>query len=225
MQYKVPNSSSIAFALNRGIRYSEKAKDIVGGLSLYASDTGGTIREYIWDDQKGTWQDGFTFNKTDGYAGATIWTEFAITYLFTLGSSQSMQLWWRDYNAKKNSWNLGPSSPFAASRNTSMCSLVGFTFQAPDGTIRGTNLTNLGGNGADVRWGVTYDISEGTAMENTGLGCWFNFPGAMGQRDMFHVFYQVDGGEIIEAIRDWDLDNNTVPGTWRYQTVPVRLEG
>lgn len=82
------------------------------------------------------------------------------------------------------------------------------------GKIRGTNLTNLGSDGGDVRREVSYDISDGDhfAIDNTALGCWFNFPGPRGQKDMFHVFYQTDSGEIVEAIRDLVPDNNTVPG-------------
>lgn len=225
MNYKVPSSSNIAFTLNRGIGFNEKANDMVGGLSLYASDTDGTIREYTWDDKKDIWHDGFIFNHTDGYGGATIWAAAAVSYLFTLGSGQSMQIWWRDYNDKRGSWNLGPSSHAAVMQNTSMCSLVGFAFQAPDGTVRGTSLANLHGNGSRMRWGTSYDISDGAAMSNTALGCWYNFPGPMGQMDMFHVFYQDDSGGLVEAIRDWGPDNHTVPGTWRYQSVPIHLDG
>ena len=73
-----------------------------------------------------------------------------------------------------------------------------------------------------MRWDTSYGISEGPAVDGTGLSSWWFFPSDdAGGSTMIHVFWQVEGGGVREAIRDWGLDNATVPGRWRYRDVPI----
>ncbi|KAL8702185.1 MAG: hypothetical protein Q9201_004540 [Fulgogasparrea decipioides] len=69
--FKVPNNTNIAFTVSRGRKYNKTLNDLDGGMSLYATDTNGTMQEYIFDDRDGSWNDGFAFPDTDGFAGAS----------------------------------------------------------------------------------------------------------------------------------------------------------
>lgn len=97
-----------------------------------------------------------------------------------------------------------------------------FAFQAADGKIQGSDFTSEINEPALRRWGVTYDISDGSATNTSGLSCGcFCFPSK--PNTGFHVFYQVDANEIIEARKSWGADTASVQGDWTYQAVPIKL--
>ncbi|KAL8952566.1 MAG: hypothetical protein Q9222_001520 [Ikaeria aurantiellina] len=225
--YKIPDNSSVAFAVSRGRQYNSTLKDSDAGLRLLASNEQGIVGEYVYDDEVGTWSDGYTFPNTTGLSGATTWSKSRDTYLFTAKTDDAMQLWWRRYDdttmthqADSSTWTLGPASTMPLVKGGSVCSQFDLAFQGPDGKIQGSTFTDLD-TPINNRWGVTYDISNGSATDKSGLSCWYFFPGKMNTR--FHVFYQIGGNEIIEARSYWDSGKNmsTVPGNWTYQIVPL----
>ncbi|KAK2805873.1 hypothetical protein FQN51_008647 [Onygenales sp. PD_10] len=223
--YAVPAQSSIAFTTARGIRYDTKKPGLGGGLSLFASGTDGHMHEYLYNEDEESWTDGSTFASTNGYGGASVWSQNNYAYLFTLGNTQLIDLWWRDYNdtqSKNNgdAWHLGPSSNAAVMANASMCGQYDFAYQAANGRIQGSNFTTLT-KLETMRWDTSYDISDAPAMENSALSCWYFFPSDGRGNTMFHVFYQAENGDIREARRYWEADNATVPGTWHYDKVPI----
>lgn len=243
-KYKVSNQSSIAFTVRRGIEYDDEKKFVGGGISLYATDTDGVIREYIYDDDDESWSEGFSFDEADGYSGATTWGVFSSAYFFTRSKDRpEMQVWWRDYkeknddsndddsedsdNSNRNTWHLGSVSNAPMMQGGGMWGGFAFAFQAPDGTIRGHKVTRSDSDPSATRWGEAYDISESDepAVNGTGLSGFYFFPSPDPDAElstMFHMFYQVaDTYEIVEAVRDWAPDNKTVPGVWRYNTVPI----
>ena len=128
----------------------------------------------------------------------------------------------QDEDDEDDDWSLGPTSSAPVMQNANSCSMRGFAFQAPDGTIRGSNFSYID-NASRARWDADYGISDGPAINGTDIGCFFFYPSPNKEveQTMFHVFYQVEDGEIIEAIRHWKEDNKTVPGDWSYRTVPI----
>lgn len=223
--YKVPKETNIAFTAGGGITYNHNLNEIDGGINLYASGTDGTIHEYIFDNQNGTWDNGFTFPDTDGFSGAAIWSTSSNATLYTAGSSQSLELWFRDYSnnssGDSNRWQLGPSSRADLMQNGSMCGQWGIAFQSAGGIVQGSNFTAYGDSG-HTRWDTTYNISDQAAINGSAVSCWYYFPAEAPSRDMkFQIFYQTDESKIEQAVRMWGPDNHTVPGIWNYDSVPV----
>ncbi|KAL8691436.1 MAG: hypothetical protein Q9218_003338 [Villophora microphyllina] len=223
--YKVPNDTNIAFTASRGRRYNSTLNGIDGGLSLYATGTNGTIQEYLFDDQDGSWTDGFNFPGTDGSAGASTWSFYSYAYIYTMSSSGSLEFWYRDYNPmssiNNNRWQLGPSSHADFVQNGSVCGQFGVAFQSSNGMIRGSNFTNLE-KPSQVRWDTLYDISDQPAIDKSAVSCWYSFSREEAKRNVqFQIFYQTDGRKITEAAKLWGPDNNTFPGTWTYNDVPI----
>ena len=221
--YKVPNATNIAFTASGGISYNHTLDGIDGGVSLYATGSDGTIHEYIYDEKNGTWDNGFTFPNTDGYSGAGIWLTNAVATLYTASSGQSLELWSRDYktisSGNSNRWQLGPSSQANLMQNGSICGQWGIAFQRASGIVQGSNFT-VYGDPENTRWDTTYNISDQAPINGTAISCWYTFP-APKAAVMFQVFYQTDGSQIERAVRMWGLDNQTVPGIWKYDSVPV----
>ncbi|KAL8695770.1 MAG: hypothetical protein Q9224_003174 [Gallowayella concinna] len=226
--YKVPDQSNIAFTVSRGRRYNDTKGDLLGGLSLYTSDEEGSFREYIYADADESWSDGHAFPpNTRGLGPATLFSETRDAYLFNVNSRNALQMWWRRYDndtdplvADDSTWHLGSTAAASVSSSGSICGQYDFAFQGSNGKIQGSNFTN-GDSPGDKRWGVTYDISNSSAIDGSGLSCWYFFPKGNSKNTRFHVFYQEEGSEIIEAVRHWTSDNETVPGVWSYQTVPI----
>jgi len=194
-------------------------------MSLYATGTNGTIHEYIFDDRTNSWTEGSTFPYTDGFSGASTWSEGPSSFLFTVSSSQSLEFWFRDYSAASsddgNRWQLGPSSHVDLMQNGSVCGQTGVAFQSSSGFIQGSNFTDFTDPG-ETRWDTSYNISDQAAINGSAVSVWFFYSYAHANPNiMFQAFYQKDGSEIEEAIRTWGPDNKTVPGTWTYNSVPV----
>ncbi|EQL35949.1 hypothetical protein BDFG_02547 [Blastomyces dermatitidis ATCC 26199] len=90
------------------------------------------------------WSDGSVFPNTDGHGGASVWSLNSYAYLFTLRNTQTIDLWWQDYNSQsvdRNSWQLGPSSHAVVMANASMCGQFAFAYQGAKEWIQGNNFT------------------------------------------------------------------------------------
>jgi len=224
--YKVPNQTNIAFTVSRGIKYNTSSNDLGGGLSLYASGTDGIIHEYIFNEQDGTWSDGFIFFNTDGFSGATVYSVTTNALFFALSNDQMMEFWWRNYNTSSsnhdNSWHLGQSSHDSVIQNVSMCAQYLIAFQGSSGMIQGSNFSSSA-DPAGTRWGVEYNISNQPAINGSAVSCWFFYPDR-GTPDglMFQVFYQVEGNQIAEARKHWGPGNLTLSANWTYGVVPIK---
>jgi len=223
--YQVPNETNIAFTASGGRTYNQTFNGIDGGVSLYAGGTDGTIHEYIFDGQDRSWNQGFTFPNTDGFSGAGIWSTSSNATLYTASSSQSLELWFRGYNdtssGNGNRWQLGPSSHADLMQNGSICGQWGIAFQSASGIVQGSNFTEYADPG-HTRWDTTYNISDQAAINGSAISCWYTFPEKEVARHVrFQVFYQTDGSKIEQAVRMWGPDNQTFPGIWNYDSVPV----
>lgn len=223
--YKIPNSTNIAFTLSRGRKYNGTLNDLDGGLSLYASATDGTIQEYIFNDQDGSWTEGFNFPGANGLADASTWSLDSKAFIYTVSSSGSLEFWYRNYSpmvsVSDNRWQLGPSSHADLTRDGSVCGQFGVAFQGSNGSIQGSNFTTFQ-DLDQVRWDTLYDISEQPAMDGSAVSCWYFFPAKNAKRNvMSQVFYQTTAIKITEAVRLWGPGNSTVPGTWIYNDVPI----
>ncbi|PGH13170.1 hypothetical protein AJ80_06416 [Polytolypa hystricis UAMH7299] len=171
--------------------YDAEKNGLSSRLTLFSGDTDGHVHEYIYNDEDESWSDGFTFPSSNGYGGASAWSQdscLTTMYLFMLSESQMIYFWHYDYNEteeKKDTengpWHLGPTNHTAVMANASMCA---------DGRIQETNSTTV----VDVdsmRWHTTYDISDNAVMENSALSCWYLFPSEHEEdekRMMFQVF-------------------------------------
>ncbi|KAL8801369.1 MAG: hypothetical protein Q9200_006962 [Gallowayella weberi] len=226
--YRVPGQSNIAFTVSRGRRYNDTAGDLLDGLRLYTSDEEGSFREYIFSDDDESWSNGYTFPpSTRGLGPATLFSERRDAYLFNVNSKNALQMWWRRYDnnsdplvADNSTWHLGSTAAALVASSGSICGQYDFAFQSSNGKIQGSNFTD-GGSPGDKRWGITYDISNSSVLDGSGLSCWYFFPDGDSKNTRFQVFYQNEGSDIIEAVRSWASDNKTVPGVWSYQTVPI----
>lgn len=167
----MPNETNIAFTVHSGIEYNGERNGFFGGLSLYASDTEGVVHEYIYDESDRSWSDEQKLSKVDGFSGASAFWTSNSEYIFSLSETGSLQFHWRKYEKDDDNgdededdevddWNIGPTSPAPVTENADICATHGFAFQAPDGTIRGSNFTYLS-NASRARWDADYDISEG----------------------------------------------------------------
>ena len=237
-EYKVADETSIAFTVSRGIEYDEVNERIDGGINLYATDSDGIVREYIYDDKTERWGDGTSFDNADGYSGATTWSVFSSAFFFTRSKTgPEIQVWWRDYNdSGSNKWHLGPVSSAPAIQGGSMWGGFAFAFQGPDGTIRGHRLDRDDSDPSAARWGVAYDIYDENlngddyrAANGTGLAGWYFFPSPDPDAEpstRLHVFYQAEeSGDVVEAVWDYAKDEEdnaqTIPGPWRFDFVPI----
>ena len=90
-----------------------------------------------------------------------------------------------------------------------------------DGKIQGSTFTDED-SPDDKRWGGTYGISNGAAIDGSGLICWYFFPDSTPLNTRLHVFYQVEGNGIVEARRYWSENEKIGSGEWTFQAVPVQ---
>ena len=225
-RYEVPNQNSIAFTVSRGREFNTSSNDLGGGLSLYASSTDGAVHEYIFNDQDGSWSDGFVFTNSDGFGGASTYSITSNAFFFALGSDQTMELWWRNYNSSSsktdNSWHLGPSSHNPVFQNVSMCAQYIIAYQSSSGIIQGSEFSASADPGA-TRWGTEFNISNQSAITGSAVSCWFFYPKPDTAANlMFQVFYQVQGDHIEEARKSWGPGNATLSADWTYDIVPTR---
>ncbi|KAK2792900.1 hypothetical protein FQN52_002578 [Onygenales sp. PD_12] len=123
-------------------------------------------------------------------------------------------------NGYGGAWHLGPPSHATVMANASMCGNTALFYQTARGRIQASNFSTV--TDPDLmRWDTTYDISDGPAMKNSALSCWF-VPGDVSSGStMYHVFYQAENGDIMEARRYWEAVDGTAPGAWHYQKVPI----
>ena len=223
-QYKVPDQNSIAFTVSGGRELNTSSHVLGGGLSLYASGTDGIIHEYIFNDQDGSWSDGYIFSNLDGFGGASIYSLGSYAFFFALASDQTMELWWRDYNltSGNNSWHLGPSSHDSVLQHTSMCALFMLAYQGSSGIIQGSDFSPSADAGG-TRWDKEFNISNQSAINGSAVSCWFFDPTPNTSDSlMFQVFYQVEGNQIEEARRNYGPGNNTTLSVaWTYDVVPT----
>ena len=224
-QYKVLNQNSLAFTVSRGREFNTSSNDLGGGLSLYASGTDDIVHEYIFNDQDGSWSDGFIFSSSDGFGGATTYSISSNAFFFALGSDQTMELWWRNYNSSSsnfdNSWQLGPSSHDSVLQNASMCVQFMIAYQGSGGIIQGSNFTGSA-DPAGTRWGTDFNISNQSAINGSAVSCWYFYPTPHTSDSlMFQVFYQVEGNQIEEARKKWGPGNATLSADWIYDIVPT----
>ena len=225
-RYEVPNQNSIAFTVSRGREFNTSSNDLGGGLSLYASSIDGTVHEYIFNDQDGSWSDGFTFTNSDGFGGASTYSITSNAFFFALGSDQTLELWWRSYNSSSskpdNSWQLGPSSHDLVSHNASVCAQYIIAYQSSSGIIQGTEFS-ASADPAATRWGTEFNISNQPAITGSAVSCWYFYPKPdTSDSLMFQVFYQVQGDNIEEARKSWGPGNATLSADWTYGIVPTR---
>ncbi|MCJ1394604.1 hypothetical protein MMC18_007484 [Xylographa bjoerkii] len=83
-----------------------------GGLRLYAGGEDGQVHEYASDQNTGSWDEGFTFDGTNGYAGTAPEQAGGLTTLHLLNSDNRLELWWRNTNSNTAAypsgvWNKG----------------------------------------------------------------------------------------------------------------------
>ncbi|KAL6719480.1 hypothetical protein ACLMJK_003720 [Lecanora helva] len=224
--HKVPNATNLAFTVSLGNAYTGPRVGLDGGLGLYATGLDDKIHEYLWSDSDGSWSEGFIFPDSDGRYGASVWSDGTILFFFAVSSStEALTLWWRDYNSSSsenaNTWHLGPSSHAKLAENSSVCGIFGVIWQDTRGALRASNFTSFD-NPGQTRWDTAYDIDDVPAIDQTAISCWFFYPFQYANPNiMDQVFYQANENEITQAIRNWGLDNETVPGTWTISTVPV----
>ncbi|KAK2739017.1 hypothetical protein FQN57_006699 [Myotisia sp. PD_48] len=221
-KFKVPDSPDIAFDTRRGSRYDTEKRDLTHGLTLFAaSDKDSLVHEYIYTDEDQEWNEGFVFENSRSIGGVASFYVFSFAFVYTHSATgNKLNLWWRDYQDESPDWHLGPSSPTTVMPGSAVSgTLQHVTFQAPDGTIRGYNMTDNIFTPPNMRWDTEFTISEGPVLKGTGLSYFFFY--SANSKTMMHSFYQEEKGSITEAIRDWAPDNRTVPGTWRYSTLPI----
>ncbi|KAI4254238.1 MAG: hypothetical protein L6R42_007280 [Xanthoria sp. 1 TBL-2021] len=180
--------SSNASTVSRGRHYNHSAGDLDAGLSLYTSDSNGTFLTYIHQRRPylNLERYGTIFPNTNGQGSASLFfRNGALRTFFTTNDDHATDMWWRRYDnntdpmddSENSKWHLGLMSPASLARNGSLCGQYDFAFQGADGRIQGSTFTDDGDSPDDKRWGVTYEISDGAAIDGSGLSCCYFFSG------------------------------------------------
>ncbi|KAL8956152.1 MAG: hypothetical protein Q9193_006242 [Seirophora villosa] len=221
--YKVPSSPpSIAFTVSPGRKYNNTLVDIDGGLSLFSGTETGSIQEYIYDDGDGTWSDGYTFSDTDGSRGASVFSQQSDALLFATNNDHDIMFWSQRYHSTATTqWKRGPTSSYLLASNGSMCGAFDFVFESPKGRIQGSNFPSQ----IDLihrTFGTTYEIGNSNMLDGSALSCQF-FSSEKPTFTRFHVFYQVESNDIMEARNYWapDEGEGDMPENWSYKKVPT----
>ncbi|KAI4198524.1 MAG: hypothetical protein LQ348_002011 [Seirophora lacunosa] len=220
--YNVPSSPpSIAFAVSPGRKFNSTMSCIDGGLSLFSGTETGSIQEYIYDDEDGTWSHGYTFPNTDGSRGASVFSSQTDVLLFAANNDQDIMFWSRRYDsAATTQWKAGPTSSYSLASNGSMCGVYDVVFESPKGRIQGSNFPSQA-DLIDRTFGTTYEIGNSNMLDGSALSCQF-FLSEKPAFTRFHVFYQVESNDIMEARNYWAPDEgDDRPENWSYQKVPT----
>ena len=83
-----------------------------GGLRLYAGGEDSQVHEYAYDQTTGSWDEGYTFDGTNGFAGTAPEQAEDLTTLHLLNSDNRLELWWRSIDSgtaayPSGVWNKG----------------------------------------------------------------------------------------------------------------------
>ena len=78
------------------------------GLRLFAGGEDDLIHEYTWALGSTPWETGFTFPKSNGYAGVTCWPDGGITDVYLQNSDNNLEVWWKDFNTQITNTSTHP---------------------------------------------------------------------------------------------------------------------
>ena len=191
-----------------------------GGLILFAGGIDGLIHEYTWSaNGNDTWEQGFVFPSTNGFAGAACWPGGGITNLYLQNSAHSLEVWWKDFNTAQTNtsnhplgiWNRGPAAVDGVRTNSSMAFSNNLYFQDSNNQILGIAPS---GSAEDLSWGPAFVVAAESAMLGTSITCQTFFPSTTGPSGI-HVYFQTNGTDIVEYIRGQQ------GGQWAFDYIPT----
>ncbi|MCJ1405830.1 hypothetical protein MMC11_009060 [Xylographa trunciseda] len=191
-----------------------------GGLVLFAGGLDGLVHEYTWSaDGNDTWNRGFIFPSTNGFAGAASWPGGGTTNLYLQNSANALEVWWKDFNTEQTNtsthpvgiWNRGPAAVVQVRTNSSMAFSNNLYFQESSNQILGIAPN---GSAENLSWGPAFVVTAQSAMLGTSIACQTFFPSTTGPSGI-HVYFQTNGTDIIEYIRGQE------GGQWAFDDIPT----
>ncbi|MCJ1285807.1 hypothetical protein MMC26_005148 [Xylographa opegraphella] len=219
-KFKAPSQPGAALSVYWSALWAGTVPGQSGGLVLFAGGLDGLVHEYTWSaDGSDTWNQGFVFSSTNGFAGAACWPGGGITNLYLQNSAHSLEVWWKDFNTEQTNtsthplgiWNRGPAVAAEVRTNSSMAFSNNLYFQDSSNNVLGVAPS---GTAEDLSWGPTFEVAAGTAMSGTSIACQTFFPSNTGPSGI-HVYFQTNGTDIVEYIR------NQEGGQWAFDYIPA----
>ena len=97
--FKAPKSSNAALTACFSADWYGPIVGNSGGLRLYAAGEDGLIHEYSWYlGNETSWQEEFTFQNSNGFAGVACWPGGGLTTVYLQDSAGGLRIWWKDFN-------------------------------------------------------------------------------------------------------------------------------
>ena len=205
-----------------------KARHIGGGLRLFAGGLDGRIHEYAYDLLSGSWDEGFAFPNTNGYAGITSGQVGAATTIRIFNSNNKLELWYRDGGNDdviypSGIWTKGKCAsqlkrltklrppptlgaiatvPILANSSTTDCLWDAYVyFFNPNNTISGIPFN---GFREQEHWGTAISIPDAQPMPGTAISCWW-FSSNNGQGGTGYMHFQTNGSNIAEYVGKYGI--------------------
>ncbi|MCJ1235133.1 hypothetical protein MMC14_003097 [Varicellaria rhodocarpa] len=191
---QVPNQHTVALAIRFGIQFNSTINALDSGLALYAGGIDGLVHEYLYSEANNTWNHGFTFPQSNGYAGASV----------TVPGSSTTTPW------------LSADSISSLLPNSSQCTNKNDFYQSSNTHIMRSGWTGIANT---QRWSTASDVSNATTLPGTSIGClYYGSPGPVA----FFVFWQSDASDVVVATVNWNNTyTGYVLGDWETGLVPI----
>ena len=235
---EVPQNPNLAFASAPGLRdegsgspTSSFAKGLDSGVWLFVGGHDGLVHEHIYNTTNNTWRSGMTFEGANGYSGAYVSRGLSVLSVTVTNSSGYLDHWLKDFSsngtwAQHNEDNNRGQTSFSwynasYATNTSICAPNNIFLQEPGGKIASVGFRLISDYVKYQEWQQSFGISNGTALNGTGIGCHYFEDTAT----MHRVFYQDEDGDVIEATRNYNTSKSSSQlldaGKYTYSVVPL----
>lgn len=197
------------------------ASDQTVGIHLWYARDPTTFQSMSWTYGDTAWSQQQTFNGYNGHAGVGCysWGPGSNTYVFFTNLDSQLNILWKDLNTSLASTPSHPINQWTKANVTIPVygnSSVGFTnylyVQHPDLSIGGYNLTWAAEN-TTIESSQDFIINGAKGLPGTHLSV-TALPNPSGGNSLL-VFYQTNGTDISEFVRDLDV------GQWTYSQVPI----
>jgi len=191
------------------------AQDI--GMHLWYASDETTFQQYGWRDGEDTWELQGNWTDKNGHAGVGCysWGPGTVTYTMMVNLDDTVEVWWKDTNTTLQATEAHPINEWTNSsvaiNNVHPSTSLGYTnmfyAQAADSYIvHGYNISwNAENTTIDHSSDLAIRLSSNAEDDGSGLpGTHMSvstLPNASGG-DSLVVFYQVEGDDVTEFVRD-----------------------
>ncbi|KAI9810614.1 MAG: hypothetical protein M1827_006176 [Pycnora praestabilis] len=183
-----------------------------GGMRLYYGSTDTTIQELSWGFGDTEWTKSTELTGVNGNGGIECrGVAQDPSYLFVENTDNKLELWYKSFKANANgNWTRGADSSEQLRPNSSIAFSSNAFFQDNTNTITGININE---SSAASSW--SDPIAVGPGMPGTQVNTISTFPTTSGGSGVLHVYFQTNGSNIMEFLRDQS------GGEWSSNVIPV----